>query len=123
MKSLIFLTALSIVGSCANKSNKEKIQDIKDGIVVAAPDKALQYGKTITADELELHATVFSSARFEGRAVGTKGQKLAAEYLEHKDAAARRGEYKSMNFWKFEPYWKGRVEYFWNFVYLFFFQK
>lgn len=82
MKSLIFLTALSIVGSCANKSNKEKIQDIKDGIVVAAPDKALQYGKTITADELELHTTVFSSARFEGRAVGTKGQKLAAEYLE-----------------------------------------
>jgi Zn-dependent M28 family amino/carboxypeptidase len=83
MKTLIFLSAFAIVGSCANKSYKEKIEDIKSNISLESPENAKIYSETITANELKDHLVIFSSAKFEGRAIGTKGQKLAAQYLEN----------------------------------------
>ncbi|MCB0463805.1 MAG: M28 family metallopeptidase [Flavobacteriaceae bacterium] len=81
MKIFVCVSLLSIVGSCATLSYKEKIQNIKDGIVVNQPDKIKQYSSTITSTELKEHLYKFASKEFEGRQVGSKGQKLAANYI------------------------------------------
>jgi len=81
MKFLICVSALSIVGSCATLSNKEKIQNIKDGISIEQPEKIIEYANTINANELKEHLYEFASGEFQGREVGTQGQKLAANYL------------------------------------------
>ena len=76
MKFFICASLLSIIGSCATLSNKEKIQHIKDGITISQPEKILYYSNTITARELRAHLYKFASEKFEGRQVGTRGQKL-----------------------------------------------
>lgn len=81
MKLLIYLSALSIVGSCATLSSKEKIQNIKNGILIEQPEKIQEYANTITSEELKEHLYKFASEEFQGRQVGTKGHKLAASYL------------------------------------------
>jgi len=81
MKFLICFSALSIVGSCATLSYKEKIQNIKDGISIEQPEKIVHYANTITSSELKEHLYQFASQEFQGRGLGTIGQKLAANYL------------------------------------------
>lgn len=81
MKLLICFSALSIVGSCATLSYKEKIQNIKDSIVIDQPDKIEYYANTITSNELKEHLYDFASSEFQGRGLGTKGLDLAAEFL------------------------------------------
>ncbi len=81
MKSLFYISILATIGSCATKSHKEKIQDIKDGIVIESPTQAFNYAATISTEELKTHVYNFSATEMEGRAVGTKGQKRAAKYL------------------------------------------
>jgi len=81
MKLLIYISAFSIVGSCATLSNKEKIQNIKDGISIQSPEYVEQYASSITSNELKEHLYKFASAEFQGRKVGTQGQKLASNYL------------------------------------------
>ncbi|AXT19761.1 M20/M25/M40 family metallo-hydrolase [Flavobacteriaceae bacterium AU392] len=83
MRALICATALSIVGSCSNLSNKEEIQVIKDNIVIESPNTIMKYANTITSYDLEKHLYTYASRDFEGRGVGTKGQKKAAEYLKN----------------------------------------
>ena len=56
------------------------------GLVVAfgllAQDKtAMKYAKTITAEDLKTHLSILASDEYEGRETGTKGQKMAAEYI------------------------------------------
>lgn len=52
------------------------------GVGVFAQDKqAVKYAKTIKADDLKKHLTVIASDEYEGRETGTKGQKMAAEYI------------------------------------------
>lgn len=81
MKILLLTSVLSFVGSCATLSHNEKIQDIKDSIVIEHPDKIMDYANTITAKELEKHLFAFSSDEFQGREVGSYGQKLAVNFL------------------------------------------
>jgi Zn-dependent M28 family amino/carboxypeptidase len=81
MKFFVCVSLLSIVGSCATLSHKEKIQNIKDGISIEQPEKIKQYSSTITSTELKEHLYKFASKEFEGRQVGSKGQKLAANYI------------------------------------------
>jgi Zn-dependent M28 family amino/carboxypeptidase len=81
MKILICFSALSIVGSCATLSYKEKIQDIKENISIEHPEKITHYANTITSDELKGHLYRFASQEFQGREIGSQGQKLAANYL------------------------------------------
>jgi hypothetical protein len=81
MKLLIYFSALSMVGSCATLSYKEKIQNIKDGISIEQPEKIVHYANTITSTELKEHLYRFASEEFQGREVGTEGQKLAANFL------------------------------------------
>ncbi|MEO9872367.1 M28 family peptidase [Ekhidna sp.] len=56
------------------------------GLIVAfgllAQDKtAIKYAKTITSEDLKEHLSILASDEYEGRETGTKGQKMAAEYI------------------------------------------
>ncbi len=56
------------------------------GLIVAfgllAQDKtALKFAKTITSEDLKEHLSILASDEYEGRETGTKGQKMAAEYI------------------------------------------
>jgi hypothetical protein len=44
-------------------------------------EEAKEFEKTITAEDLKTHLTIFASDEMEGRETGKKGQKLAAEYF------------------------------------------
>jgi len=81
MKFIVCASLLSIIGSCASLSYKEKIQNIKDDIIIEQPEQIVQYSNTITAKELNNHLYKFASKEFQGRQVGTKGQKLASNYI------------------------------------------
>lgn len=83
MKLLTYASALLFVGSCAELSHNEKIEVIKDNIVINQPEKVMTYANTITQEELRLHLFDFASEEFQGREVGTEGQKLAVEYLKN----------------------------------------
>lgn len=83
MKVFICASILSIVGSCASLSNKEKIQNIKDGISIEQPEQVVKYSNTITQVELKEHLYKFASEEFQGRQVGTRGQKLASNYIKN----------------------------------------
>ena len=81
MKSLLIASVFLFIGACATQSHREKIQDIKDGIVIHEQEKIINYANTITAKELKTHLYVFASEAFEGRRTGSDGQKLAADFL------------------------------------------
>jgi Peptidase family M28 len=83
MKILLYATALSFVGSCATLSHNEKIQKIIDNITINQTNKVMSYANTITAKELETHLYTFASDTFQGRKVGSKGQKLAVNFLKN----------------------------------------
>ena len=48
---------------------------------VAQDKQAMKYAKTITAEDLKEHLSILASDEYEGRETGTKGQKMAAEYI------------------------------------------
>ena len=77
----IILFSGSIVGSCANKSYNERMDDIKADIELIPTEKYQKYANTITIEDLKEHVFELSSPLYEGRKVGTKGQKRAANYL------------------------------------------
>ena len=81
MKLFVYASALVLVGSCATLSHKEKIQAIKDNISIEAPEQIEKYASTITTLELRELLYIFASDEFEGRLVGTPGQKKAVEFL------------------------------------------
>lgn len=81
MKSLIYISIFLLVGACATQSHKEKIAAIKSSIEVVNPELIDQYANSITQDELKSHMFVFASDEFQGRATGTTGQKLAANFI------------------------------------------
>ena len=81
MKSLLYISAFLLVGACATQSHKEKIAAIKSSIKVVDPELIDEYSSTITSDELKSHMYVFASDEFQGRASGTTGQKLAANFI------------------------------------------
>ncbi|GAA3652514.1 M28 family peptidase [Flavivirga jejuensis] len=79
MKTLYILFAL--VGTCATPKYTTRIQNLKDSIQLVDSTHITNYANTITIKELKTHLYKFSSDEFEGRKVGEKGQKLAAEFL------------------------------------------
>ncbi len=83
MKILLYVTALSFVGSCSTLSHNEKIREITNNITIKQPNKILEYANTITAKELKTHLYTFASDTFQGRKVGSKGQKLAVNFLKN----------------------------------------
>ena len=81
MKVLIFVSALSLVGSCAKKRHSEKIQDIKDNITFEDSQCIYDYAESITAAELCDHVYKLSSSDFEGRKTGEQGHHKASKFL------------------------------------------
>ncbi len=49
--------------------------------LIAQDKQAMKYAKSIKVDDLKAHLTVLASDEYEGRETGTKGQKMAAEYI------------------------------------------
>jgi len=83
MKAFCILSAFALVGTCATPKYSARIQSIKDNIVLQDSALVISYANTITSKELSKHLYKFSSKEFEGRRVGEKGQKKAAEYLKN----------------------------------------
>ena len=83
MKAFIFVSALTLVGSCANKRHSEKIQDIKDSISFDDAAYINQFANSITAKELSAHVYTLSSDDFEGRKTGEKGHHKATSFIKN----------------------------------------
>ncbi|MGV6832474.1 MAG: M28 family peptidase [bacterium] len=77
----IILFSGSIVGSCANKSHNERMDDIKSDIELIPTQEYQKYANSISIEDLKEHVFELSSPIYEGRRVGSKGQKRAANYL------------------------------------------
>jgi len=81
MKSLLIVSILTLVGSCAKTKYSTKIQTIENNIKIVDSATIMQYAKTITASELKDLLYTYASPEFEGRASGEQGQKEAANFL------------------------------------------
>lgn len=81
MKVLIFATALSIVGACANKRHSDKLEDLKNSIQFDAEIKISEFANTITSDELKELVYELSSEKNEGRKTGEFGHNRACKFL------------------------------------------
>jgi Zn-dependent M28 family amino/carboxypeptidase len=81
MKIFSTLTLFALLGTCATKKYTEKLQNIKDNIVLVDSALIINYANTITAKELKKHLYLYASDEFEGRKVGEPGQKKAAKFL------------------------------------------
>ncbi|MBT8267895.1 MAG: M28 family peptidase [Bacteroidia bacterium] len=75
------LAVFLFVGTCAIPSHREKLENIKNGVALVDPNEVVKYSQTITSDELQSHVYLLASDQFEGRAAGSRGHKLAAEFL------------------------------------------
>lgn len=81
MKFYIILTALSLVGSCATTKYSTKIENLEASIVVDFPSTFDTYTSSIKAEALKTNLSKFASSDFNGREVGSEGQKKAAQFL------------------------------------------
>jgi len=67
MKKILLLTsALLMMFSCQKEATKEDV---------------VNYGSSITQDELKEHLYIYASDEFEGRDTGDLGQKKAVDYI------------------------------------------
>ncbi|WP_298536966.1 M28 family peptidase [uncultured Algibacter sp.] len=81
MKILFILSLTVLVGTCSTPKYTVKIQNVKDSIEITDSTLISKFANTITEAELKVHLYEFASDKYEGRKVGEKGQKLAAEFL------------------------------------------
>ncbi|AUP77953.1 M28 family peptidase [Flavivirga eckloniae] len=81
MKTFYILSVIALVGTCSTPKYTARIQNLKNSIELVDSIHVVKYANTITVKELKTHLYKFSSEEFEGRKVGEKGQKLAAEFL------------------------------------------
>lgn len=81
MKTFLILSVFALVGTCATTKYTTKIQNLKDSITIVDSALVVNYTNTITAKELSNELYELSSAKYEGRKTGEKGQKLAAKFL------------------------------------------
>jgi len=81
MKSLIILSVLTLVGSCAETKHSTKIENLDNSVQITDSTLINKYSKTITPEELKINLYKFSSKEFEGRETGEPGQKKASQFL------------------------------------------
>ncbi|WP_136482962.1 M28 family peptidase [Cognatitamlana onchidii] len=81
MKLILTFSLLTLVGTCSTPKYTAKLQNLKDNIKITDTSLIKFYANTIKKEELKTHLYEFSSDKYEGRKVGEKGQKLAAEFL------------------------------------------
>ncbi|WP_455169397.1 M28 family metallopeptidase [Aegicerativicinus sediminis] len=82
MKLLLIASALSLVGSCATHSYKQRIESLKQGIAFENRTQVEQFSKSISPTDLRDHVCKLSSDEFEGRKVGESGHDKTVDYLE-----------------------------------------
>lgn len=70
MKFILLFTFSTFILSCNATQHQSKTKKSK-----------IAYANTITAEELKTHLYIFASDSMEGRMTGSKGQRMAAEYL------------------------------------------
>ncbi|WP_313791357.1 hypothetical protein [Lacinutrix neustonica] len=75
MKSLIILSILTLIGSCAETKYTTKIENLQNGVLITDSLLIEKYSKTITAEELKTNLYAFASENFQGRGVGEEGRK------------------------------------------------
>jgi len=83
MKLQIIALCLTLVGSCASLSYKEKIDQIKEQIVFEDKEIISKYAETISAEELKAHVYKFSDDEFKGRKAGDAGHNKASNFLKN----------------------------------------
>jgi Zn-dependent M28 family amino/carboxypeptidase len=81
MKALLIASALTLVGSCANLSYIQKIENLKQSIVFDSSETVVKYSHTISPEELSEHVYTLSSEDFEGRETGRNGFHKASKFL------------------------------------------
>lgn len=81
MKVLFIASALTLVGSCANLSYTQKIENLKESIVFDDKETIIKYSNTITSEELSNHVYTLSSQDFEGRETGQSGFNKASKFI------------------------------------------
>lgn len=79
----IALTALLSCGFLAGSPAQEITVPVQDGNIHVADSIAIKYAQTIKAEDLEMDLQVLASDSLEGRETGSRGQKLAAEYIKN----------------------------------------
>jgi len=81
MKFQLIALSLTLVGSCATLSHKEKLDKIEDSIVFDDKEIIMKYAETITSEELKQHVYKFSADEFRGRKSGDIGHNKASNFL------------------------------------------
>lgn len=81
MKAFLFAAALTLVGTCANKSHKERLQELEDNVNFEDSSKINEFANTITANELKEHVYELSSDDNQGRKTGEQGHNRACNFL------------------------------------------
>lgn len=79
--TLIIVSMLTLVGSCAHKSHREKVKDIKDAIIFQDKEAMLKYAQHIDTTDLKAHLSELSSDAYQGRKTGEIGFDKAAKYV------------------------------------------
>lgn len=75
MKHFLFAALAILAVSCNSAQNSANTNTISKEMT------RVDYANTISAEDLKTHLYVYAGDAMEGRMTGTKGQKLAAEYL------------------------------------------
>ncbi|WP_452223548.1 M28 family metallopeptidase [Lacinutrix chionoecetis] len=83
MKALIIMSALMIVGSCAETKYSTKIENLENGVKITDSEIIREYSNSITTEDLKSRLTVFASNDFQGRGTGKEGQKKATDFLQN----------------------------------------
>ena len=83
MKLLLIASALSLVGSCATHSYKQRIESLKRGIAFENRTQVEQFSKSISPTDFKDHICILSSDEYEGRKVGEQGHDKTVKYLEN----------------------------------------
>ena len=83
MKVLLFVSAFTLVGTCAHKRHSEKIEDVKNQIQFKQESKVEEFANTITSDELKELVYELSSDENKGRKTGEFGHNRACDYIKN----------------------------------------
>ena len=81
MKLQLIALSLTLVGSCATLSHKQKMAQIQERIVFKDAKTVSKYANTITSEELKSHVYQFSADDLKGRKAGEIGHHKASKYL------------------------------------------
>ncbi|MEO6347644.1 MAG: M28 family metallopeptidase [Aquaticitalea sp.] len=81
MKLFLMVSALTIMGACANKRHSEKLQDVKQSVIFENESNINKFANTITAKELKDFVYELASDTNQGRKTGEFGHNRACKFI------------------------------------------